>query len=384
MARAIFKEAGKLAIASVDSGPLTVLDFGIANVLGYVDGVLVFGRLDGTISAVPFDLAKRTVTGDPVTLLTGVNAKTEGGLNAALSHTGTLVFLRGSSGSQLLVADAKGASISQSAERAQFRNARWSPDGAKIAVQMRGSGAASIASDVWLYDVATTSLSRLTTSGAGLPAWSPDGKWIAYQGLLGDVPVMVVPVDGSAPPRVVAVASDEPNFTPDGQSIVVRRVTARGTANLVRLSLTEPATEEILLGDGGFHGQPSVSPDGKWLAYVTEQDGRQNVFVRSMSPGGGRVQLSTGNGVAPRWGWQPNTLYYRADNRVRRVTLNLTGGLPTVTARDSLLALPSSSSTFDVHPDGRQFVYVRDGVEDARPVVFTNWARTVVGKLRKP
>ncbi|WP_309670869.1 hypothetical protein [Gemmatimonas sp.] len=64
------------------------------------------------------------------------------------------------------------------------------------------------------------------------------------------------------------------------------------------------------------------------------------------------------------------------------MTLNLTGALPAVTARDPLLALPSSSGTFDVHPDGRQFVYVRDGVEDARPVVFTNWARTVVGKVR--
>jgi serine/threonine-protein kinase len=344
MARAIVGNAGKLAVASIDSG---------------------------------------AVTGSPVTLVDGALTRTEGGVNAVLAPNGTLAFMQGKRGSALVVSDATGRTLSSNEEGMQYNGTTWSPNGQKIALSMRSAASSALVlADVWIYDVASAALTRLTNGGAEAPAWSPDGRSLAYQRFVTDSEpgIMIVPIDGSGPPRDVAIGAFlEPQFTPDGRSIVATRTRAGSVANRIeRISLADTRPNDVLVDLGTRVYNPRVSLDGTWLAYVAEADGRSDVFVKPMTAGGGRVQVSVAGGASPRWG-ASGVRYYRAGTRLRTATISSAG---TVVQRDSLFALPTDAA-FDVTADGKRFTYVRDLVDDARPVVSTDWVRTALTKLRQ-
>jgi serine/threonine-protein kinase len=385
-ARAIVDGRGQLALASVDSGPLTLVDLEIANVIGYYDGTLFFGRLDGTINAVKLDLKNRSVRGAPQTVLDGVSTRTEGGANAMLAPNGTLVFLRGSARRQLVVAQPNGQVVHTTTEQAFVAAPVWAPDGRRLALERRQlNSSAVVLSDVWLYDITSAQWSRVTTGLGVAPVWLPDGRTVAYEsGPPYTTSIMLAPLDRSAAARAVATEWDhEPSFVPNSRSMIVARYdSTQRRSRLVRVSLDTPGKEDQLLGADSFGRTPRVSPDGKWVAYIADDEtaGTQ-LFVTSLRAGGGRVQVSvTPDAECPRWGQKTNALHYLSGRTIRRVTLNTTGALPAVVSRDSLMTLPNVSS-FDVSADEQRFAYVRTGTSAIHPIVFTDWARAVLAKL---
>ena len=140
-----------------------------------------------------------------------------------------------------------------------------------------------------------------------------------------------------------------------------------------------PAALRPFVHSGADEYQPSVSPDGKWLAYVSDESGRTEVYVRAMSGAPGRVQISTGGGMEPAWSPVGNTMFYR-DGR-NFMAADITWGRDTEEATvnrrvmyvDVYSSGGPSRANYAVAPDGRHFLMLQSSDEDARVILTENW-----------
>ena len=186
---------GRIAVARIADGRTTILAVPGARALGVALGHLLYVRDDGAIMAVPFDPKAVRVTGDPVPVLQGVRRAPD---RMALSASGTLVYLPAAPAGQIVTVDERGAATPLIVEKAPYAHPRFSPDGRRLAADVV-SGAGN---DIWTYDVASGTPTRLTTAGDNdRPEWTPDGKRVVFLSsrLAADYSVWWQPADGSAP-----------------------------------------------------------------------------------------------------------------------------------------------------------------------------------------
>lgn len=245
---------------------------------------------------------------------------------------------------------------------------------------------------------------RLTTEGVNeAPEWSPDGRRVLYKSaakaagvgvpettLAGQMPrILWMPVDGSAKPDtlyVPTVVINEAVLSPDGRWLVVR--TAPNAPYFRDIFAVE------LAGDRKFlpmavgptsELMPRFSPDGKWLAYQSDQSGRSEIYVRPFPGEGARVPVSTAGGSEPLWDRTGRTLFYRALDGITAVALTTGAGISIGARR---LVLPSTDvadpthPSYDVAPDGKQFLVLRRAGGEAKAIVIHNWRRELREKLQ--
>ena len=384
-----------LAVASMSGTNRTTFEFPSVNVLGYMDGWLIYGREGGTINAMQFDQRARRISGEQVSLVDGAMWKDEGGVEASLSATGTLAYIRGDNNSSLAFLDARGANGVQAAEHGPYSNPVWSPDGKKIAVEMASSEAAPHTS--WIYDVASKVFSRLTTHGSAIrPAWTADGKRVAF---VRDDPrgstIWAVPADASGPEELFYALPGESlrevTFSADGKYAVLRtdvNSTRATKGDLWALPLQGGSERKAvpIVQTSAQEDMPSLSPDGHWLAYDSDETGRFEIYVRPFPGSGGRVQVSTNGGSAPRWAPDGAHLVYRAPRAFWSATMSTATGSPIVTGRDSLFADPyrrtdTGHQDYDIGRDGR-FVVFRGVSDNVDIVVIANWWTEALAKLK--
>ena len=369
----------------LDTGERRVVVRGGTQATWSPTGHLVFGR-GAALLAVPFDPVTLAARGSPVPVIDHISRDTVLGGRYALAGDGTLVYSRGVGDERpLLWVDRRGWSTRIPTPPHTFIDPRVSPDGTRIAAQA-GDGD----NDIWIQDVARRSLVRLTfDSGEDeTPVWSPDGAWIAWATQRSGRPrqVMRRRTDGSGEEQVVWSTDRHlhlHDWSPDGKELLATQDAV--TAGREVWTIPVAGGEARPLIQGPFEGtNPRLSPDGRWLAYSSDESGRFEVYVVRLPGMDVKAQVSVGGGDAPVWSAGGREIVYRGTNgHVASVRFTPgTAGAPGVSRPVALFpdiygaaAGRATHVDYDVHPDGSRFVMVgsRDDRETLELGVVVHW-----------
>ncbi|MGD1097792.1 MAG: protein kinase, partial [Bryobacteraceae bacterium] len=288
----------------------------------------------GTLFAVPFDPDKLEVRGTPSAVLEEVAYNTgTGSAQLDSSLNGTLVYRSGGSeGGLLTVARLDGAGKAQLllAKPGVYGRHSLSPDGQQLALDVPDGSANSI----WVYDWQRDTMTRLTFAGNNLgPVWSPDGRYIAYRAQ--GEGMSVTRSDGAGKPQPLTQSKNAQwpwSFTPDGKRLAFYEQVSGTPFHLWTVLLESDGAglragkPEVFLQTPADERNPSFSPDGRWLAYMSNESGTFQVYVRAFPDKGGKWQISYGGGQLPVWSRSGHDLFFGTlDNHIMVAAYTLKG-----------------------------------------------------------
>jgi serine/threonine-protein kinase len=317
----------------------------------------------GTLFAVPFDLDRLEMRGTPAPILEDVAyTPVEGFADFAFSQTGTLVYRSGTAGGLVTMQwlESGGRTSPLMAKPGAYDRLVLSPDGKRLALR--------IGADLWVYDSQRDANLRLTFDGFGNnPLWTPDGRYLLFQAPGG---VFWTRSDGATKPQPLTHSKNTQNpwsFAPDGKRLAIMEVNPEGT-DIVLVTVESDSAglragkPEPYLHEPFAEMYPAFSPDGRWLAYSSNESGATQVYVRPFpgapSEAGGRWQISNSNGRYPVWSRTAHELFFRTEDRRIMVASYAVQGdsfipdKPRVWSEKRLAN--SGGREFDVAPDGRR------------------------------
>ncbi len=334
---------------------------------------------DGQARVVPFDPARGVVTGAPVAVLKDVSRT--GNESAILAHSDAghlawstgLVRFSGIEELRLVRADAAGRITPLDVPRDRYgRGVRVSPDGGRLVVSDEWLGP-------WLVDLGLGRRSRMIQEeGYEFPAWTPDGRSVAFIKLGAPYDLMLVEARSGAALRKFAAIADEVNVndvTPDGRDVIYTDVFS-GDIRSAALDGSRPA--RVVVPGAGARSS-SLSPDGRWLAYSSSVGGQVEVFVERMG-GGDRVQVSASGGEAPRWARDGREIYFVRGEGI--AAASFAPGAPPSVGLPAAVAVVPDMRGYDVLPGHRQFVALQrppDAGYVRRLRLALNWKPEVEG-----
>ena len=381
-----------MVMVDVASGARTKLDGDGMNPIGYADGFLLFGRRDGTLGVVRFDPDTSRSVQDVIPIPDAPMTRPTGGMLAELSSRGDLIYARRKGGSILSVFDTQGRVLREAAQQRTFKAPRLSPDGRRV-VMTEQLLSGTVFGDLWLYDLESEELRRLTTGvKASSPEWTFDGHVVfATSPRTGVAEAWRVPADGSGPAAMfLDIGRQVINtvLSPDGRYAVVDAFDTKTSRDLLLVSLGENRTPKPFAASEFNETMPAVSPDGRWLAYVSDESGHAEVYARPFPVGAERVQVSSGGGSEPRWTPDGGGIVYRNVNEFMKADLAFKGGL-TVARRQALFVgqtpasavLTSWTPEFDLLADGT--IITTRAAGEAEIIVVTNWLAELKAKVGK-
>ncbi|MDA2923267.1 hypothetical protein MYX65_01185, partial [Acidobacteria bacterium AH-259-L09] len=247
---------------------------------------------------------------------------------------------------------------------------RVSPDGTRLAVQVTDPSN----TDVWIYDLARGTHSRLTFDPAydGRPLWTPDGRRLLFRSRrdAGGENLFWKAADGTGQAERLTT---DPNpdrvawsFTPDAKSLVFTQLSPETSWDLHVLSMEDEPTSQPLLQTQFGEGSPVISPDGRWIAYRSDETGQWEIYVRPFpNAEEGKWQISSGRGKAPVWAPKGQELFYRAGETWSEMMVvhyetepRFTAGNPEVLFTGSYLY--GSGRHYDISPDGQRFLMIKE------------------------
>jgi serine/threonine-protein kinase len=374
------KGVDRLGALNLATGKLTRFEQPGSNPRYVSSGHVVLATRSGTLLAVPFDPTRLEITGSPVPVADGVVVGPGGAARMGMSRDGAFAYVTGPLVLRdLVMVDRSGTARPFPAEPQAYIAPRLSPDGRRIAVEVDEPDLVN--SDVWVYDVAQHTRTRITfDQSAHRPIWTPDGKRIVYsRGQFGEGDLYWIPADGTGPAESLLVAPGDQwagDITPDGRTLLFRSGGGGPVRSIHTLPLGGPRTPQSFLVNEFDNHSPSLSPDGHWVAYVSNESGRLEVYVRPFRGSGGRWQVSLAGGTEPLWAANGRELFYRNGNKMMVAAIaphpTFTVGARRQLFEGNYLNDPVYR-TYDVTRDGRGFVLVRSPKPTAEFIVVLNW-----------
>ena len=386
----------KVAVFSFDTGKLRVLADG--NFPRYSPtGHIVFAR-GGELWAIVFDADRLQVSGPPRRVATGVVHSLFSGLTQfALAQDGSLAFVptvAQALDSRLVWVSRDGSTVPAAPTLAAYQHPRLSADGARAAVSITDRAGVE---GIWVLDLTRGARTRVTIEGTvnRWPVWAPDGERVVFCSTRGGETMGLFEkrADGSGDaqlllsPREVRGEYAVPvSWSRDGGALAFYLGTPAGPRNLWFVS-RDGARREVLATPFDDRS-PAVSPDGKWLAYVSDESGQDEVYVVGAEERGTRMTVSSSGGTEPVWARDGGTLFYRSGDDLLAATFDGdTGrlGAPdeVLCGRPDLLRTPQGNPNYDVFPDGDRFLMVQRA-DEAGPVplqLVLNWDLELTARL---
>jgi serine/threonine-protein kinase len=372
----VWTETGpRVAVLSRETGSYEYLIEGFHPVFSESEHIL-FGTVD-TLWAVGYDRESRTIKGPRRVLEADVGLEPYSVRDFGISSTGTLVYIReGSFERQLVEVDREGREHLLIPDTRSFGTPRYDPTGQRISVIVQDGDF-----NVWLFDVRRRSLQRLTFEGDNYyPAWSPDGRSLVYsadQDEDGTNDLVRRRADGTG--GVVPVYGTEQaqwdmEFAPDGRTAIFRQNDSITGRDLWLLDLPSGEATPFLVTRHQERA-PKISPDGSLLAYVSDESGTSQVYLRTFPDTSGKWLVTAEGGTEPVWAPSGRELFYRSADQV--VAVSIDPGPPLIIGTHVVLLegpyVPNPMhANYDIHPDGDRFVMLRSGEGERSVVVVTN------------
>jgi serine/threonine-protein kinase len=346
---------------------------------GLASGQIIYGN-KGSLFAARFD--KETLrVGPPLPLLGGIEGAgiyatfgfSDSGTLAYVPITGQPIFADLGIGGTLEWVDRQGAEEPLPAPpQGYWGDPRLSPDGTRAAIAIVDPQQGI--PDIWIYELARGALTRLTSNKANMyPAWTPDGKRLIYSSSTSfanqeNSELRAAPADSSNPPTTLASSDGTgqlpTSLSPDGKLVI-------GVRDRPGTSIVDPsgrqifilpmdpgsatgAKTQVFLESGFDKGRATFSPDGRWVAFQSDETGREEIYVVPYPGPGGKTQVSPGGGTSPRWA-RSGELFYKNGDKMMAVKVETGAEFRPGTPR----ILFEKAGAYDVSPDGKRFLMVR-------------------------
>jgi Tol biopolymer transport system component len=351
---------------------------------GYHGRYLPSGHLvyihDRTLFAAPFDSGRLEVTGQAVPALEGVTSNPlTGGAQFAVSSSGTLVYLPGQStsgGKPIHWMDREGKMTPMRDAPTNWFDLLFAPDGHRLAVEINEGE-----SDIWVYEWGRDTLTRLTSDPADdeKPVWTPNGRRIVFASRRGDNATSNLywqSADGTGDAQRLTESKNRQypaSWHPSGMFLAFQELNAQTNFDLMILPLEgddgsgwKAGKPIVFLNSPSDDREPMFSPDGRWLAYQSNESGRNEVYVRSFSGAEGTWKISTGGGLYPLWSRTKDELFYGTNEGQIMVAAFTVEG-DSFRAEKAVLwsngrhVARAFSRGFDLHPDGKRFALAPAG-----------------------
>jgi Tol biopolymer transport system component len=374
----------RIVLLSLDTGDRRLLIDGGTDARYVPTGHIVYWRA-GDLWAVPFDLARLEVVGVPVAVARNVMAvEAWGQARYFISREGTLFYLPGPDplGQRaLMLVDRSGAERSLATERKNFTDVAISPDGARLVTQITAAN-----DSLWVFEFDRGALTPLTSEAENLaPTWSPDGKRVAfarYRG--GEQPqIYVMPADGTGMPEVLQDVPGPavPRSWSQTDMLAFLGVGENMTPNIwVKPMSGGDRKPALFMATRFVIDEARLSPDGRWLAYVSGESGQGEVYVRPFPGPGKRTPVSVDGGSSPRWRGDGRELFYLGkpgktedESALMVADIKATTEL-SVSRPRSLFKRRYALGGWDVLPDGQHFVFIQDLAQPRTSITMVqNW-----------
>jgi serine/threonine-protein kinase len=376
----------RIAVLNLRTGEQKVLVPGGSYPRYVPTGHIVYG-VAGTLRALAFDLDRLEVRSDPVPVLQRVVTNATGAASYSVAQDGSLVYFAGEVqdvANTLVWVNRQGREEPIDAPPRTYNYPRISPDGTKVALDIRDQD-----NDIWIWDVTRETLTRLTfdLGSDRFPVWTPDGRRIAFTSMrAGASNLFWQAADGTGPVERLTESANEQNptsFSPAGTRLVFYEVTSSSARDIVVLPLEGERRASPLVQTTFNERDAEVSPDGRWVAYGSNESGQSEVYVRPFPDvDGGHWQVSTGGGTRPLWARSGRELFYLVEpGRMMSVSIppgpTFAAGKPQVMFEGRYYT--GGGRSYDVSPDGRRFLMIKEArptgevPPPAQLIVVQNW-----------
>ena len=387
------QDTAQLAVVSLQTGETRLLGDGFSPLYAPT-GHLVYAQAGGSLWAVPFDADQLEVTGDPVPVLEGVRIEVGGAVQFTFADNGSAVYIaRGMSrGNRMLVwVDREGREEPLSVEAGAYGAVQISPDGTRVALRVEGRQAAR---DLWVYDLVRDRTTQLTFDAAmDTPVWTPDGQRIIFRSTReGEQGLLWKAADGTGQlERLTTSASNQVpwSMTPDGQTLAYSEQNSATGWDIAYLSLGDEPHSQTLVASAFVDAHPRISPDGRWMAYESDESGQLGIYVRPFpNVDDGKWRVSGDGAWQPVWSPDGRELFYREGNALLAVSIETTpafaAGNPRVLFSGPYRRPGPNGQVYDIAPDGERFLMIRETEVDtgeSEMIVLQDWFQNLTERV---